>query len=583
MKKRALSTKLLIGGILLTVAPIAITGVISVIRTEAALSQLSDDSVVSMAQDLADLTQIVLKEEIKTAKHLSVNNIAVSALEEAKNGGKDAARKLEALSALLAKTHSESESIYEEIVALDANGTVVADWENNPGDEMGGQACFKAAQEGRSSVSEPIRSEISGDVLIPFSSPVTSASGEFLGAIVLLPKLDLVSGIITSKKLGETGYAFVADHEGTVIIHQNESLVLSLDLNTQEGMETLVKRATAGETGVERYVFKGVEKICGFAPVELTGWSIVTTQPTVEFLASAHHIRNMTLLVGGISLAVAIGLILAFSRGITIPINRIIQNLNDGADQVASSSDEIAKGGQSLASGASEQAAAIEETSSSLEEMSAMTKQNAHNADIANGLMKDTNSVVQETNGSMSELTASMQEIIMASEETSKIIKTIDEIAFQTNLLALNAAVEAARAGDSGAGFAVVADEVRNLAMRSAEAAKNTAELIEDTVKKVSHGSGIVAQAFNAFKRVEENAAKVEELIAELSSASKEQAQGVGQINQAVAEMDKVVQMNAANAEESASAGEEMNTQAVQMKSIVDDLLILIRGGEKRR
>ena len=172
-----------------------------------------------------------------------------------------------------------------------------------------------------------------------------------------------------------------------------------------------------------------------------------------------------------------------------------------------------------------------------------------------------------------------MSEISKASEETSKIIKTIDEIAFQTNLLALNAAVEAARAGEAGAGFAVVADEVRNLAMRAADAARNTASLIEQTVKKVGDGSTLVARTNEAFGEVAEAAAKVGDLVAEISAASQEQAQGIEQVNKAVAQMDKVVQQNAANAEESASASGEMNSQARNMRRFVEDLVALVRGG----
>jgi methyl-accepting chemotaxis protein len=181
----------------------------------------------------------------------------------------------------------------------------------------------------------------------------------------------------------------------------------------------------------------------------------------------------------------------------------------------------------------------------------------------------------------MGELTHSMEEISKASEETFKIIKTIDEVAFQTNLLALNAAVEAARAGEAGAGFAVVADEVRNLAMRAAEAAKNTSDLIESTVKKIKDGGDLVATTNDAFGLVAQSAAKVGELVAEIAAASNEQAQGIGQVNTAVAEMDKVVQQNAANAEESASASEEMNAQAEQMKTIVAQLVALVGGNSK--
>ena len=238
----------------------------------------------------------------------------------------------------------------------------------------------------------------------------------------------------------------------------------------------------------------------------------------------------------------------------------------------------MASASQGLAEGASEQAAAIEETSSSLEEMSSMTKQNADNAGTANKLMEEAKVVVSRANDSMKNLTGSMDEITKASEDTSKIIKTIDEIAFQTNLLALNAAVEAARAGEAGAGFAVVADEVRNLAIRAAEAAKNTSGLIEGTIKKIKAGSELVNKTNGDFALVAESAGKVAGLISEIAAASVEQAQGIGQISKAVQEMDKVVQQNAANAEESASASEEMNAQASTMREVVQELIQVVGG-----
>jgi methyl-accepting chemotaxis protein len=276
----------------------------------------------------------------------------------------------------------------------------------------------------------------------------------------------------------------------------------------------------------------------------------------------------------GTLVALAFGIFL--SRSITQPITRVVEGLTEGSEQVASASSQVSSASQSLAEGASEQAAGLEETSSSIEEMASMTRKNADNANQANTLMADTSKVVEEANRSMTELTGSMKEISAASEETAKIIKTIDEIAFQTNLLALNAAVEAARAGEAGAGFAVVADEVRNLAMRAADAAKNTANLIEDTVKKVKSGSEIVGRTNEAYGKVAQGAKKVSELVGEITAASQEQAQGIDQINRAVAEMDKVVQKNAAGAEESASAAEEMNSQAEQMKGFVTDLGALV-------
>ncbi len=294
--------------------------------------------------------------------------------------------------------------------------------------------------------------------------------------------------------------------------------------------------------------------------------------------ASLGSASNVVLV--GLLAALAIGLLLAvfITRSITGPIRRIIEGLNEGAEQVSSASGQVSSASQSLAEGASEQAASIEESSSSLEEMSSMTKQNADNANQANTLMTESKQVVGTANDSMARLTESMREISKASEDTSKIIKTIDEIAFQTNLLALNAAVEAARAGEAGAGFAVVADEVRNLAMRASEAAKNTANLIEGTVKKVKDGSELVERTNEAFQQVAVSSTKVGQLVGEIAASSNEQAQGIEQINKAVTEMDKVTQQNAANAEESASASEEMNAQAEQMKGMVDELVGMVGG-----
>jgi methyl-accepting chemotaxis protein len=291
---------------------------------------------------------------------------------------------------------------------------------------------------------------------------------------------------------------------------------------------------------------------------------------------SSSKTMSMICVFVGLISALIMGFVI--SRSITKPINVIIENLNEGAEQVLSAATQVSSSSQSLAEGASEQAASIEETSSSMEEMSSMTKNNAANADQSNNLMKEANLVVSKSNNSMKALITSMEEISKASAETSMIIKTIDEIAFQTNLLALNAAVEAARAGEAGAGFAVVADEVRNLAMRAADAAKNTSELIEGTVKKVNEGSNLVTNTNDSFLQVAGSTGKVGELVGEISVASLEQADGIEQINKAIAEMDKIVQQNAAGAEEAASASEEMNAQALQMKSVVNNLIEIVEG-----
>ena len=307
-----------------------------------------------------------------------------------------------------------------------------------------------------------------------------------------------------------------------------------------------------------------------------------------KFLATSkeesNHAQARANWIGTIIAGVLILFILVcgvlMARSIVSPLQAAITGLSDNADQVAAGSDRVATASQQLAEGSSEQASALEETSSSLEEMASMTGQNADNAHQADTLMHDTGQVVEQANHSMTELTGAMEDISAASGETAKIIKTIDEIAFQTNLLALNAAVEAARAGEAGAGFAVVADEVRNLAMRAAEAAKNTSNLIENTVTKVTYGSELVNKTAADFSQVAESTSKVKDLVAEIAAASNEQAQGVQQINKAVMEMEKVTQQNAASSQESASASQELKGQSEQMMDIVLGLAGLVGGAD---
>jgi methyl-accepting chemotaxis protein len=293
-----------------------------------------------------------------------------------------------------------------------------------------------------------------------------------------------------------------------------------------------------------------------------------------EDIKRFENLLSIITIVVTVLLLISLGIMVI--RSVTKSVNRVASGLNEVSEEVSNASSQVSQVSHQLSDGSATQAAAIEETSASLEEMSSMTKQNAEHAEQANKLASDTSLSVKEANNSMDRLTEAMETISRSSEETQKIIKTIDEIAFQTNLLALNAAVEAARAGEAGAGFAVVADEVRNLAMRAADAAKNTGELIEESVKQIKAGSDILNKTNTEFDRVAEGSEKVEQLVGEIAAASQEQAHGIVQINQAVSEVEVVTQRNSANAEEATAVSEEMNFRSQQMKEFVDELIALL-------
>jgi methyl-accepting chemotaxis protein len=305
----------------------------------------------------------------------------------------------------------------------------------------------------------------------------------------------------------------------------------------------------------------------------------VVTPIESQVQAQRAMMRNVLWITAGGGVAIACIVGWCVRRFATKPLKKQIAVLGAAADGLTSASRQLTGSSQSLAQGSGEQAASIEETSSALEEVSTTTRRNAETAQKAASLSVAATTSAGKGNEAMGRMSGAIGEIERAASETAKIVRVIDEIAFQTNLLALNAAVEAARAGEAGKGFAVVAEEVRNLAMRSAEAAKTTASLIEGSVGRARNGVEIAAEVAGMLADITGVNTKVNALVDEIAAASNHQAQGISQVSTAITQVDKVTQANAAVAEESASASEELASQAEQLGVVVGELQSLVSGG----
>jgi methyl-accepting chemotaxis protein len=326
--------------------------------------------------------------------------------------------------------------------------------------------------------------------------------------------------------------------------------------------------------------YRGEEVLAAYGPIEVFGttYALMSQINSAVAFAAVRDMRNLSLIVGVLAIIAILVTAITMARSIANPLRAVIMGLTSGSEQVSSASGQLSSASQMLSESSSEQASSLEETSSSLEEMASQTKQTADNAGQAESAMKEARVVVAGGVEAMTRMSTAMNDIRKASEETSRIIKTIDDIAFQTNLLALNAAVEAARAGEAGKGFAVVAEEVRNLAQRSAEAARNTSELIERSQTSSENGVQVAEEVSGSLETIKESAATVKTLVDEIAAAAREQSQGIEQITTAVAEMDKAVQQNASTSEESASAAEELSSQAEELNGMIEELAGIIGG-----
>jgi methyl-accepting chemotaxis protein len=616
MKVTSIKFRLIAGGITLVLLPLLVIGILSISKSSTALSDLSKNQAATTAADLAGIADSILKEEIKLANVMAADHQLVEVLTLVKQSGAGGAtEQINSLYQNLGQSFAQLGGSYQGVFVTDVEGNlftgVLEGGKEYKGSSISDREYFQSAKTtGKTMIGDINRSKLTDKLICVICVPVKSAKQEFVGTFGLVLKVEFLTEIISTRKIGKTGYGFMTDKKGIILAHPVPEHILKLDITKLDGMEGIVKRMLAGEKGVEEYTFKGVDKISGFAPLTVTTWYVAATQDSAEFLQAAHSIRNLSLIVTVVAMLLTV-VAVAYSAGLIVkPINRAIASLKDIAQgegdltmrldakskdevgelgfwfntfieklqgiikriaensnlvnvssgQLSSIAKELAEGAEDTSQRAANVATASEEMSANLNNVAAAMEQSSTNTNMVASAAEEMTSTINEIAENAERARSisgkavdqaknaseKMEELGNAAQKISMVTETITEISEQTNLLALNATIEAARAGEAGKGFAVVANEIKDLARQTAQATLNIKNQIDDVQRTTKSTVTEIDQISEVISGVNEIVATIATAVEEQTAATREIANNIAQASQGIQEVNENVSQSSA-------------------------------------
>lgn len=611
MNIRSIGFRLIAGGCLAVIVPLVVSGIMSTRKASISLDTIAKENIGETAKDMSNLIDKILEEEKKLVTFFSSSGVLLRVGEEVKKKGIDGAtEEIQHLRHELRLAYKSLGSNYLGIFVTDSAGVMyTGELENGieyKGANLSDRGYFQAAkQSGKSAVGDISKSKLTGKLISVVCAPIISSKGEFLGVLGLSMKAENITDIVLSKKVGQTGYAFMINSEGIIIAHPDAKHILTLDLRTLKGMEEITQRMITHKAGVTDYLFKGKDKLAGYAPVKLTGWSVAVTQDRDDFLAASYEIRNLVIVVTMVSLFVVLVTIYFAAKSITGPINNVVSSLKDIAegdgdltrrlpvlsrdevgemaiwfnifinklqeiiadigqntcsvDDAAGELTHISNNLSSTATATSKRSesvtAAAEEMTANLNSVAAGMEQSTTNTSMVAGAAEEMTATINEiaensknaqsiSHNAVEQAKCTsqkMSELSNAAKAISKVTETITEISEQTNLLALNATIEAARAGEAGKGFAVVANEIKDLAKQTAAATLNIKKQVEEVQGTTLSTIEEINQISSVINSVNDIIVTISEAVGEQSSTTREIATNISQASQGMGEVNENV------------------------------------------